>query len=195
MEEVKLCECGCGLTAPLAGCTNNKKGIIKGEPLRFIHGHHRRKHEHEMYKVNPTTGCWIWQLGTNRNKYGLISNQIAHRMIYEKYKGVIPDGLILDHLCRVTLCVNPDHLEPVTEAINTQRGLPAKLNQDKVKSMRNRFTTWADIGIFAEEYEVAWNTVYDALVGNSWKNVKGAIQMERSWRRMSSDQCRIKGRS
>jgi len=47
---------------------------------------------------------------------------MAHRRVYTLLKGAIPDGLTLDHLCRFTSCVNPDHLEPVTAGENVLRG-------------------------------------------------------------------------
>src|SRR5690606_26252710 len=46
----------------------------------------------------------------------------AHRVSYEHFVGPIPDGLLLDHLCRVRCCINPAHLEPVTSGENTRRG-------------------------------------------------------------------------
>lgn len=81
-------------------------------------------------KVNKTSSCWIWTAGTfGRNKeYGCFYLQggrksvPAHRWSYENVIGNIPDGLVLDHLCRVTLCVRPDHLEPVTHQVNILRG-------------------------------------------------------------------------
>ena len=72
-------------------------------------------------------GCWIWQHKPGKNGYGLISvnnkGQYAHRISYELHVGAIPEGLTIDHLCRVRLCVNPLHLEPVTRAENTRREL------------------------------------------------------------------------
>lgn len=59
--------------------------------------------------------------------YGLIylsgKRLRAHRAIYEALVGKIPDGLVLDHLCRITRCINPEHLEPVTVAENNLRGV------------------------------------------------------------------------
>lgn len=73
----------------------------------------------------PNTGCWLWLmggcLGYGRIRMGGV--QIgAHRISYEAFIGPIPDGLEIDHLCRVRSCVNPAHLEPVTQAVNTARG-------------------------------------------------------------------------
>ena len=58
----KLCECGCGQETPLASQTNRSRGYVKGEPIRFINGHNRRKSPVE-YVVDQETGCWIWQRG------------------------------------------------------------------------------------------------------------------------------------
>lgn len=63
-------------------------------------------------------GCWEWKLSRLRG-YGLFSikhrNRFAHRVSWELANGrPIPEGLTIDHLCRNTWCVNPDHLEPVT---------------------------------------------------------------------------------
>lgn len=77
-------------------------------------------------KVEFTETCWLWKNGT-RNGYGAFSprhgqSRYAHRWAYEFCVGSIPEGLDLDHLCRVTRCVRPDHLEPVTRRINVLRG-------------------------------------------------------------------------
>ncbi len=78
--------------------------------------------------VMPVTesGCFLWIGSVNSEGYGQIqidgSSRGAHRIAYELAKGPIPNGLQIDHLCRVRCCVNPDHLESVTAKVNTLRG-------------------------------------------------------------------------
>lgn len=75
---------------------------------------------------NPETGCWEWHTGRDTNGYGIYilrgKQSRAHRVSYEEYIGPIPEGLVLDHLCRNRSCVNPQHLEPVTVLENARRG-------------------------------------------------------------------------
>ena len=83
--------------------------------------------ERFMLKVaQGQKGCVFWTAGTTWNGYGLFwvngRHVYAHRWAYEYFKGPIPDGLQLDHLCRNRSCVNPAHLEPVTQRENLLRG-------------------------------------------------------------------------
>ena len=83
-------------------------------------------------KVRFTDTCWLWT-GFAHGRGGGYGNFAmgnkrevqAHRWAYEFCVGPIPEGLQLDHLCRVRLCVLPDHLEPVTGRVNTLRGVGA----------------------------------------------------------------------
>lgn len=83
-------------------------------------------------KFTVGDGCWIWHGGTTRreNGYGRFKlngkKYTAHRFLYELLVGPIPPGHELDHLCRVTRCVRPSHLEPVTHAENVRRGNEAR---------------------------------------------------------------------
>ena len=78
-----------------------------------------------MYKVVPG-GCWMWMHLRTHLDYGRFCFEgkwrLAHRVGYQLLKGPIPDGLTLDHLCRNTWCVNPDHMDPVTQKENNLRG-------------------------------------------------------------------------
>lgn len=72
------------------------------------------------YRVDAA-GCWIWTghiAPTGYGRYGLL---YAHRLSVELARGPIPDGMHVDHLCRVRACVNPDHLEVVTQQENNIR--------------------------------------------------------------------------
>lgn len=73
----------------------------------------------------PNTGCWLWLGIVNHGGYGIVSmnsrNQGAHRVAYKLFIGPVPTGLHIDHLCRVRCCVNPAHLQAVTQAVNNQR--------------------------------------------------------------------------
>jgi hypothetical protein len=70
-------------------------------------------------------GCWLWTGACNSTGYGQWGvngrSRSVHRVAYEALVGPIPDGLTIDHLCRVRPCCNPEHLEPVTIAENTAR--------------------------------------------------------------------------
>lgn len=70
--------------------------------------------------------CWLWTGRISRKGYGhmkVLRRVIgAHRAAWMAYRGDIPEGLVIDHLCRNRACVNPWHLEPVTVQVNTQRG-------------------------------------------------------------------------
>src|SRR5690606_8256446 len=68
--------------------------------------------------INSETGCWEWTGAKHRLGYGVmrygprhLGNAPAHRVSFEAHRGPIPEGMVLDHLCRVRGCVNPEHLE------------------------------------------------------------------------------------
>ena len=82
------------------------------------------------------SGCWLLTRNLNSGGYGRIRIGgrggrffMAHRISYEVFVGPIPEGLTIDHLCRVRNCINPSHLEPVSLGENVLRGTaPAAIN-------------------------------------------------------------------
>ena len=79
------------------------------------------------HAVNSETGCWDWTGYKNPSGYGRFRVRsgkiLAHRFAYQHFVRPIPSGLVIDHLCRNPGCVNPSHMEPVTQRENQMRGL------------------------------------------------------------------------
>ena len=87
-------------------------------------------------KVQIQDGCWVWCGSTDSDGYGkfCIAGIIfsAHRFSRIGLVGPIPEGLVIDHTCRNRLCVNPAHMEVVTNKINVLRGVgPTAINAAK----------------------------------------------------------------
>ncbi len=84
-------------------------------------------------KVEKTATCWLWTGALQPNGYGRFQNYLAHRYAYELLVGPIPSGLTIDHVktrgCKHRNCVNPAHLEPVTQKVNNARGVGAAVTK------------------------------------------------------------------
>lgn len=138
----------------------------------------------KYYVPEPNSGCWIWIRALDSGGYGRVFPRKingkrllkAHRISYELFKGSIPEGLDLDHLCRVRCCVNPDHLEPVTRSENCLRG-----ETGHVSGARKRARTHC---IHGHEFTPENTWVY--------KGERHCIQCRREstrrWRRKSQNQ-------
>jgi hypothetical protein len=79
--------------------------------------------------MDPNSGCWLWLLSDGSHGYPqgamyAVTGQrasLAHRLSYLAFKGEVPDGYEVDHVCRNKCCVNPDHLEATTKHANRAR--------------------------------------------------------------------------
>jgi hypothetical protein len=98
-------------------------------------------------KVDTSTDCWLWTGTIGTEGYGQMwtekqRNEPAHRVCYEMFRGPVPVGLELDHLCRNRRCVRPDHLEAVSHQENTLRGIgPTAANARKNTCLRGHLYT------------------------------------------------------
>lgn len=91
-----------------------------------------------------TNDCWLYAGYKDPQGYGRIfytrngktKYEYSHRVSYETFKQPIVDPLVIDHLCKVRHCINPDHLEPVTVRENTLRGDGVLVNIKKTHCPR-----------------------------------------------------------
>lgn len=118
------------------------------------------------------TPCWIStlaksELGYARERCGDTVGY-AHRHAYERAHGPIPEGMSIDHLCRIRSCVNPAHLEPATQAENVQRGRLAKLSLEGVRAIR---ASTEPQRLLARRYGVSQGQISRIRTGVSWRAV------------------------
>jgi hypothetical protein len=108
----------------------------------------------------PNSGCWLWTGCLGSHGYGqvrvLSGTTIVHRILYEQKYGLVPQGLELDHLCRVRCCVNPDHLEPVTRRENILRGIaPSAKQARQTHCMHGHKFTFTNTYVYRTKWGVA----------------------------------------
>lgn len=96
-------------------------------PAQVQHLQRRVKERMTVEDRGYSSPCWISsraQQGGGYTKLGYLGKTLlTHRVAYAVFVGPIPDGKVIDHLCRQTACCNPAHLEPVTTQVNLLRGV------------------------------------------------------------------------
>jgi hypothetical protein len=110
----------------------------------------------DRYRV-AETGCWLWLGKCDLDGYPHLDNRKAATVFYEAKNGPVPDGLELDHLCRIRCCVNPIHLEAVTHLENVRRSSVRKVTDEQEYFI---VKTNIDAVILAERYGIDRSTVY-----------------------------------
>jgi hypothetical protein len=105
-------------------CTTHYARWKKGAPLLVDHLAPPAERFWRFVNAGPN-GCWVWGGAPNAGGYGALrvdrKTVLAHRFSYKMHHGEVPLDLQVDHLCANRRCVNPDHLEAVTCAVNVQR--------------------------------------------------------------------------
>jgi len=121
------------------------------------------------FSVMPN-GCWNWIGFLDRNGYGICGRGVnnekyAHRAVYRYFRGTIPKGMTLDHLCRNRSCVNPDHLEPVTLKENVRRSPRTRLTPEIVKEI---LSSPLGLTVLGKKYKVTKQAIYLVRKGLIW---------------------------
>ncbi|MFJ2407097.1 HNH endonuclease signature motif containing protein [Streptomyces xanthochromogenes] len=120
--------------------------------------------------------CQVWIGPLSRKGYGVTNSDDhattvqVHRVAYEAAKGPIPRGLVIDHLCKVPACVNPGHLEAVTNAENVRRGSNTKLTMADAVAIRDEFSlpNPRTKQAIADAYGVSRTAIRLLLAGETW---------------------------
>jgi len=119
----------------------------------------KNRYRHK-YIIKPDTNCWEWQGKSLNHGYPQLWHWdekkivIGSRYFYEIYKGKIPRGLVIDHLCKNTLCLNPDHLEAVTIKENIRRGNGTKLAYSEIDEIKDYYWAGFPESEIAEIYKI-----------------------------------------
>lgn len=121
--------------------------------------------------IVETSGCWRWTTALTTSGYGHFfvagSYHQAHVIVWIAERGTPPIGLEPDHTCRNRWCVNPEHIEWVTHAVNSQRGARSFLSPEQVAMIRLRGKA-AGVRAMAREYGVDHSTISRVLAGLVW---------------------------
>lgn len=139
MQSIRECSVvSCGRDYEAKGYCHSHYEALRRNGQRPTVAYPKTVEERFMRRVDKSpSGHWMWTGSTaSQGRYGVFfkggKNMPAHRAAWEIWQGAIPEGHVIDHLCRQTLCVRPEHLEPKTQQMNILAGTaPAALNAAK----------------------------------------------------------------
>jgi hypothetical protein len=109
--------------------------------------------------INKTDSCWLWTAAINKHGYGLTKltkkTRTAHRVLYELFKGEIPEGKFVCHSCDVRHCVNPEHLwigttEDNMKDMSLKKRIHSRLTDQDVIEIRNCYKNEYYYGILLD---------------------------------------------
>lgn len=195
-----FCHCGCGEKTNLADRTRPRLGHVKGEPMKWIVGHHTRgktfpkrplaERFWEKVEKRGPDDCWEWQATIHRTGYGQFGvargrMKGAHRIAYRLTHGSIPKGAHILHTCDNKRCVNPAHLRTGTNAENCQeawdRGLqPRRAGEDlpwtrytanEVREVRWLHSEGVSAREIARRYGMSHTNAKDIVRRRTWKHI------------------------
>ena len=193
-----MCCCGCGEKTTIASDSRVERGWVKGEPIRYIHGHGSRN----GWDVLPNTfwrrvdrsgpdNCWNWQGCRDSDGYGTLvidgRRSLAHRAAYILTYGEIQDGLYIRHLCNNPSCCNPSHLLSGTQQDNMDDMVRSGRSTRGERNPMARLSEWQVLDIYercilggelhreiAASYGVERKAVSDIFTGRNWAWLTGA---------------------
>jgi hypothetical protein len=168
-----LCHCGCGNPAPIAKTTDRRFGLVEGEPVRYIKGHHNLLPEsYTEEECGYETPCGVFR-NEKVDGYGYVQREgrfiYAHRYFYEREYGSLPEGYQLHHKCGVKNCIRLSHLEPLS-IVEHQRVHPrSKLSIEKAREIRHLVLACGESrATVAQHYGVSRDLVEAVIRGQTW---------------------------
>lgn len=194
---VKLCECGCGLPAPVPQKNDKRAGWIKDVPLRFRRGHHKKgaylyeslaRTFWDHVVTGNTNECWEWRGSQKGPGYGYFTARgkpyYAHRASWEIHNGPIPTGMFVCHRCDNPACVNPAHLFIETHEGNVADKVAknrqpkggqhnnAKISELDVIEIRRLHKSGLSQRAIAEAKKISASQVNRIILRKSWGHVE-----------------------
>lgn len=186
-----LCQCGCGRRTTIAKENVRTRGIVKGQPMRYVSGHGPKRclpvEPRFWAQVDRSSECWLWTGHVNTYGYGnlrVAGNWVlTHRLSYEWVHGPIPAGMHVCHRCDTPRCVNPDHLFLGTPSDNIddmvrkgrqnygERHPQAKLIPEEVLAIRAAGHGRREREVLAARFGVTWQHVANVQLGKCWRHL------------------------